>query len=351
MDAVGMTSSEIETLRVSILDADPEAFNGMSLSASLDSLQVGMAATTAALDEIIADCETMRQRLQNIWINHPTARITAPENAPEGTPVPLSASGSSDPQDGSLTYAWDLDADGLFDDDTGVEITPTWLREQALLIGLEVTDNEGLKDVDYTRVLITDVNDGPYFVTTSPESVFVQCDSLPILFEVSVDDPEDDPVACEWYVDGEPTGETDLDFTWDPVGGVHTVWADISDGSPLSPDNRWVWRLRAEASGLPSPSSGLPECRDLVPMIGPNPLWNRTKISLDLDRSVYLRVTIYDVTGRRIRMLADGRRDPESIELTWNGRNEQGRAVRGGVYYCRIEIDGSTITRRVLLIR
>jgi hypothetical protein len=351
MDAAGMTSSEVETLRVSILNADPEAFDGMSLTASLDSLQVGMAAMTAALGEIITDCEAMRQRLQNVWINHPTARITAPENAPEGTTVPLSASESSDPQGGPLTFAWDLDADGLFDDDTGVEITPTWLREQALLIGLEVTDNEGLKDVDYARLLITDVNDGPFFVATSPESVFVQCDSLPILFEVSVGDPESDPVACEWYVDGEPTGVTDLNFTWDLVGGVHTVWADISDGSPLSPDNRWVWRLRAESSGLPMPSPTLPDEGELLPEVGPNPFWNRTKISLDLDRSVHLRAAIYDVAGRRIRMLADGHRDPGSVVLTWNGRNEQGRAVRGGVYYCRIEVDGSKLTRRVLLIR
>ncbi len=50
----------------------------------------------------------------------PTAEANGPYSVPEGGSVAVSGAGSSDPDGNPLTYAWDFDNDGLFDDAVGI---------------------------------------------------------------------------------------------------------------------------------------------------------------------------------------------------------------------------------------
>jgi hypothetical protein len=304
---VGMTPSEIESLRVGILETDPWAFDGISVSASLDSLVSGMSATVTALGGIMADGEGVRDRLRNIPRDHPTASITAPESVPEGSPVALSGGGSVDPLGGPLAFAWDLDADGEFDDAVGSDITPVWNREGAFLVGLEATGATALKDVAYARLEITDVNDGPHFMAASPESVFVPCDTLPLTFTV--------------------------------------------EGSPLSPNNRWVWRLRVVTSDVEPPE--LPPPTSMVTFLGsqPNPFGESTTLTFSVATETRVGISIYDVAGRRVRVLEDRVHRPGEHALTWDGRDQRGVPVSGGTYLCRIEAEGTVLTRTIVLIK
>jgi len=73
----------------------------------------------------------------------------------EGTNLVLEASGSSDADGDSLSYAWDLDNDGAYDDASGVNPTVTWetLNDLGYVtgvgsfsVGLEVNDGKGGTD-------------------------------------------------------------------------------------------------------------------------------------------------------------------------------------------------------------
>ena len=79
----------------------------------------------------------------------PVARATA---TPSSGPVPLNVTfdgrGSTDPGGGPLTYAWDLDGDGVFDDSTSATPSRTYTTSGAVSVRLRVTDSGGLTDTD-----------------------------------------------------------------------------------------------------------------------------------------------------------------------------------------------------------
>ena len=58
--------------------------------------------------------------------------------------VVFDASASTDPDAEPLTYAWDLDGDGAYDDGNGVTIGRTYTSAGSVLVGLKVTDPLGL---------------------------------------------------------------------------------------------------------------------------------------------------------------------------------------------------------------
>jgi hypothetical protein len=68
--------------------------------------------------------------------------------------ITLDASASSDPDSDALTYEWDLDNDGLYDDATGETTTTSFAQTGEHIIGLRVIDDGGLSDTDTTTVMV-----------------------------------------------------------------------------------------------------------------------------------------------------------------------------------------------------
>jgi hypothetical protein len=94
--------------------------------------------------------------------NHPpVADADGPYNGQVGQPVTLNGSGSYDPDAGDsiVSYEWDLDNDGQYDDATGVYTTPTWNSVGTYTIGLRVTDGFGETDTDSSTVTISEEPD------------------------------------------------------------------------------------------------------------------------------------------------------------------------------------------------
>ena len=90
----------------------------------------------------------------------PVADAGGPYITDEGTNVGLTAAGSSDPDAGdTLTYEWDLDNDGQFDDSTSQ--TPTFSivgDNGAFTVGVRVTDSFGSSSTDTATVTVNNVD-------------------------------------------------------------------------------------------------------------------------------------------------------------------------------------------------
>ncbi len=88
----------------------------------------------------------------------------------------------------------------------------------------------------------------------------------------------------------------------------------------------------------------------LLPNV-PNPFNPMTEIRFELDRPQQVRVTVYDVTGRLVKVLSDGHMEAGSQTRIWQGRVSGGRQVPSGVYYVRMVAGDMIDHRKIMLLK
>ncbi len=77
----------------------------------------------------------------------------------------------------------------------------------------------------------------------------------------------------------------------------------------------------------------------------PNPFDASTVITYTLRQRAYVRLSIYDVLGRRVATLVDAHQPGGAHQVLWDGTTETGEAVRPGFYFYRLESGPHTQTR------
>jgi hypothetical protein len=98
----------------------------------------------------------------------------------------------------------------------------------------------------------------------------------------------------------------------------------------------------ASADGQPVPK---PSQFSLFPS-QPNPFNSQTRITFDLPRASDVRLGVFDLLGRRVASLAEGRMDAEIHSVVFDG----GR-LPSGVYLCQLEVGGSSAVQKLILLK
>ncbi len=80
----------------------------------------------------------------------------------------------------------------------------------------------------------------------------------------------------------------------------------------------------------------------------PNPFAGEVALQCFFPGSSPSPIGIYDLCGRFIRTLAPGSR---TGALTWNGQDDQGRAVPAGVYFARGGVGEKSVARKLTILR
>ena len=83
----------------------------------------------------------------------------------------------------------------------------------------------------------------------------------------------------------------------------------------------------------------------------PNPFNPRTSIRYVLPSPGPVRISVYDIKGRLVKILVDEPRPSGSHLVQWNGLNQSGSAVASGIYIFRLESQGQVRTRKAVLLK
>ena len=85
--------------------------------------------------------------------------------------------------------------------------------------------------------------------------------------------------------------------------------------------------------------------------VAPNPCAGKTTLFFGTDVNGPVRATVFDHTGRMVRLLLDGNLSPGPHSLRWDGRDDQGRPVATGIYLARVSAMGHAHGGQLTLIR
>ena len=83
----------------------------------------------------------------------------------------------------------------------------------------------------------------------------------------------------------------------------------------------------------------------------PDPVLGHTVLNYHLRESGELRIAIFDLTGRCVRQLYDGRAPAGPGMIAWDGKNGDATPVPPGAYFCRLSAEGVVCSQRLLVVR
>jgi hypothetical protein len=85
--------------------------------------------------------------------------------------------------------------------------------------------------------------------------------------------------------------------------------------------------------------------------VRPNPVADHALISYDIAARCSRRIFIYDIHGRAVAAIVSGMVAPGRYQVLWNCRDDRGRLLPGGVYFCRLQAGDFQATQKLLLLR
>ena len=200
----------------------------------------------------------MIRRIQFTGANQsPTAVIQAnPTSGAAPLQVNFDGSGSSDPNADPLTYAWDLDGDGAYDDSTTVAPTYTYTVGMSYTVRLRVTDPGAASAT--TSVVITAGDSPPTAAIISPSAGFTWKVGDTIAFSGSATDAKDGALPASglsWSLTMHHCPATCHVHPWSDFSGV-------ASGSFPAPDHEFPSHLELQLTA--TDSGGLTDTKSLL---------------------------------------------------------------------------------------
>lgn len=112
---------------------------------------------------------------------------------------------------------------------------------------------------------------------------------------------------------------------------------EVPNWSPFSN----VWREDVGSDVAESGTTAVLDC-----WTEPNPFGDRTRVCFSIPRAGIAALSIYDPNGRHVASLLEGPVRAGTHVFLWKPAG-----MASGVYFLRLEADGRTLTRRIILLR
>jgi hypothetical protein len=178
---------------------------------------------------------------------------------------------------------------------------------------------------------------------------------------------------CVGFIDS--TGAGDLDFYFlktDQKGMVHWsrswgkeirerlesvviaddlgyVAAGYNHNYPGQDFDIYIVKLEGDDAGVePIEQASMP---GLLVLEGASPFTSDVVIRYEIPAAAQVRLAVYDVAGRHVRTLSDGRLGAGTYRTSWDLTSDRAEKVPSGVYFIKCETPGRSAVEKALVIR
>ena len=140
-------------------------------------------------------------------------------------------------------------------------------------------------------------------------------------------------------------------FHWhdDSLPVISSVWTEELGTNEAGVGYK-RWQLgEADGGGIQDYSIFDPNIHPALFAPAPNPFNGLARIHFQTNIRGITKVSVMDITGRRVRNLLCMLMKPGVYNLTWNAKDDRERKLAGGVYFVRLETPNYHETRKVVL--
>jgi hypothetical protein len=83
----------------------------------------------------------------------------------------------------------------------------------------------------------------------------------------------------------------------------------------------------------------------------PNPFNPSTTIRFNMKDRGLVTIKVYTVAGQLVRTLVNGVKEAGSYSVPWDGRGDRGRGIASGIYFYKMETNGFSATKKLVMLR
>lgn len=129
--------------------------------------------------------------------------------------------------------------------------------------------------------------------------------------------------------------------------GAHIAWAP-TDAAHV----KYAYSVLGELQATDAGEFTAGEASGLVPRLtSTNPLKLHGQLRVWLPSPVGMRLEVFDVSGRRVRLLYDGQIAAGPHDFTWDGTAANGCKVSSGLYFARLQAGDRVLSRKLVVLR
>ncbi len=211
-------------------------------------------------------------------------------------------------------------------------------------------------NLNFSRQVPIATNDKPIITqTTPPAHLPIRAGRQDTLnFKISAHDPDNDLLTYIWTLDDGPNPVSyGASYTFYPFYagfGEYRIRVVVSDQRDTVSVN---WRVTVSTTSVTTRQEKLPKAYALQQNF-PNPLRSAeamTVIPFQIPQSNEVTLEIYDLLGRRVRLLEQAAKPPGFYSALWDGRDQRGRLVESGIYFVRMQAGSFTAMQKIVVTR